>query len=204
MRCIWWALVLVAPLMVARAEVPWVDAGESSGTHVWYRDLREANAREIKAETVMPVKPERVWEVISDIAHYPEFMPYLKEIRKIADCDGGYFQYERVSPPVIDERDYALKITLTNDPAAGVWRRHWSLANEQAPAVAKGVVRVTVNEGSFELRRDGEGKTKFIYQLLTNPGGSVPMWIAKRASTGSVPDLLDGIRKRSLDATWRR
>ena len=204
MRSIWWALFLVIAPFAVRAEVPWIDAGESSGTHVWYRDLPDVNAREIKAETVMAAPPERVWAVISDISAYPEFMPYLKEIRKIADCEGGYYQYERVSPPVIDERDYGLKITLTNDPSSGVWKRHWALANEQAPALVKGVVRVTVNEGTFELRREGEGKTRFLYQLLTNPGGSVPMWIAKRASTGSVPDLLDGIRKRSINPSWRR
>jgi hypothetical protein len=199
--------LLVAALLLpiaALAEQPWIDAGESDGTHVWYRDLTDKNARELRAETVMDVKPERVWEVISDIAHYPEFMPYLKEIRKLEECEGGYYLYEKVSPPVISTRDYTLKISIQADPAAGVWSRRWALVNDKGPALEKGVVRVTVNDGSFELRREGAGKTKFLYRLLTNPGGSVPLWIAKRASTSSLPDLIDGIRRRAIDPAWRR
>lgn len=188
----------------ARAEVAWIDAGEKNGTHVWYRDLPDANAREIKAETTMAAPPDRVWAVVSDIEHYPEFMPYLAEIRRLADCEGGYYQYERVTPPIIDARDYTLKITITDDAAKGVRRRHWSLANDKGPAQRDGTVRVTVNEGEFEISSDGKGGTRFGYKLLTNPGGSVPMWIAKRASTGSVPDLMDAIRSRAADPKWKR
>lgn len=197
-------VTLVALSAFARAEIPWIDAGEKHGTHVWYRDLPDANAREIKAETIMASAPDRVWAVVSDIEHYPEFMPYLAEIKRLADCEGGYYQYERVTPPVIDARDYTMKITITDDAAKGVRRRHWSLANDKGPPPRDGTVRVTVNEGEFEVSSDGKGATRFVYKLLTNPGGSIPMWIAKRASTNSVPDLMDAIRSRAADPKWKR
>lgn len=203
MRILPLALLLVAA-PVAADEIPWTDAGLSSGTHVWYRDFADLKARELKAETPMAVSPDRVWEVVSDIAHYREFMPYLAEIRKLEECEGGYYQYERATPPIVNARDYTLRISLETDADTGVRRRKWSLANDKGPPEQAGTVRVTINEGQFEVVPDGKGGTIFRYRLITNPGGSIPLWIAKRASTDSLPDLIDGIRKRALDPTWKR
>ncbi len=202
MRTLAVLLLLAAPALAD--EIPWVDGGISAGTHVWYRDLPDVMARELKTETLMDVAPDRVWAVVNDIGHYREFMPYLAEIRKLEECDGGYYQYERATPPIVSARDYTLRIGIEADAKTGARRRKWSLANDKGPAEVPGTVRVTVNEGHFEILPDGKGGTLFRYRLITNPGGSIPLWIAKRASTDNLPDLIDGIRKRAVDPTWKR
>lgn len=199
-----WLAVALLAATVAGADEPWLDAGGSHDTRVWYRDLPLADAREIKAETTIAATPERVWEVLSDIEHYPEFMPYLVEIRRLESADGSYVLYERVEPPLISARDYTLRLTLQEDAKARVFRRSWSLANDLGPAIKDGTVRVTVNEGAYDLRADAAGGARLTYTLRTNPGGSIPLWIARRASTSSVPDLLDAIRHRALDPAWKR
>ena len=57
---------------------------------------------------------------------------------------------------------------------------------------------VGVNEGSWTLEAlDGGRRTRATYYLYTDPGGSIPKWIANKANTMALPDLFEAIRKRA-------
>ncbi len=200
----WLAIFLLLGGVARAAGVPWIVASDDGKTRVTYRDLLSKNARQVRAETHLAAAPERVWAVIVDFAHQTEFMPYLKQIRRLGPCDGGSYFYERISPPIIDQRDYTVCVRLVADPKTEHFSRSWTLANDHGPALKEGVVRVPINEGSYELSPDKKGGTRLVYTVLTNPGGSIPAWIAKRASTSSTTDLLDAIRHRVHDPKWKR
>jgi hypothetical protein len=195
------ALLLAQPIAYTE---PWVDTGESNGVHVWYRDIEAENGRQIKGQTVIPVAPAQVWAVLEDVAHYVEFMPYLKELRVLEETAAACLVYERVDPPVVDARDYTVRVEREANLETQTYRRSWTLANDKGPPPREGTVRVIVNAGGYVLEPHGPNETLITYTLLTNPGGSIPHWLAKRANSSSVPDLLNAIRHRSVDASWKR
>lgn len=205
------ALVLLAstPLLADETSQPaaeppeWVDAHNKDGIHVWYRDRVELGGREVKAETVIEAEPKKVFDILSDVEKYTEFMPYLEKMEVIETLDDGRIQYEVVNAPVVSRRDYVLRITVTN-PSEGSWKIDWKPAPEgKGPPASKKMVRIVLNEGWYLIEPHEKG-TKLSYMLLTHPGGSIPNFIAKRSNTSAVPDLLDGIRKRVKDPTWKR
>jgi hypothetical protein len=60
------------------------------------------------------------------------------------------------------------------------------------------VVRVKLNNGYWLLEPREEGKKTFVtYYLYTDPGGSLPKWIADKANKTSVPDVLRAVRKHA-------
>ncbi len=186
------------------AKVPWITASDDGTTRIVYRDIQSANAREVRATTDLKATPEAVWKVVKDFAHEAEFMPYLVQVKKLGPCAGGTVYYERVSPPIISDRDYTVCVKLVADEKTQRFERSWTLANDRGPKPVDGVVRVPVNDGSYQVSPDGKGGTRLVYTVLTNPGGSVPAWIAKRASTSTVPDLFDAIRHRVRDPRWTK
>src|SRR5207248_1626668 len=59
-------------------------------------------------------------------------------------------------------------------------------------------VRLKVNTGSWTFEPLGSGKRSLaIYQLLTDPGGSIPKFMANRANTTALPELFARVRKRA-------
>lgn len=184
------------PLLVLALPV-WITALDDDGMTVRYRDREELHARQVEATYVIEAPPEKVFAVLDDVEKYPQFMPYLEKLTVLERFEGGRYQYELIDPPVVSKRDYVLKILVTKDAARGTYAVSWSPAPDKGEPPPEGVVRVTVNEGAFELAPHEKG-TLLTYRLVTNPGGSIPAWIAKRSNTSSVEDLLKAIRKRVL------
>ena len=57
-------------------------------------------------------------------------------------------------------------------------------------------MRVKLNNGYWHLEpRENGTKTWATYYVLTDPGGSIPKWIANRANNTAVPDVFAAVRK---------
>ena len=41
------------------------------------------------------------------------------------------------------------------------------------------------------------------YYVHTDPGGFIPVWLANKANTVTLPDLMKAVRQRSLDPNWK-
>ena len=59
-------------------------------------------------------------------------------------------------------------------------------------------MRLTRISGSWTLEPlEGGRRTRAVYRLLTDPGGSIPGFIANRANTSALPRLFAQVRKRA-------
>jgi hypothetical protein len=66
------------------------------------------------------------------------------------------------------------------------------------------VVRLVVNRGSWELGpADPAGaRTRAVYCLFTDPGGSLPAWLANQANRTGIPDVFAAVRKAASDPRY--
>lgn len=182
----------------------WELAGEELGVVIWTRETPGLTTRELRAEAFFPVPAERVWEVLLDVHHYIEFMPYIEKTLVLGTHPEGHFEYQLLDPPIVSKRDYVAKVTLKANPKAGIYERRWTLTMEIGPPPSESVVRVSVNDGAWKLERHANGHTRVTYLVRTDPGGAIPAWVANRANKESIPALLDAVRKRSMNPSWRR
>lgn len=184
---------------------PWQEAHSTPDITVYTREVPESNIREVKAESIITAPLERVWDVITDIEHFTEYLPYVIEARVIAQGKGdSRFEYLRLDPPLVSKRDYTLKVTSEKDPVKGKFVRQWTAANDQGPPPREDSVRLKICDGSWTLERLDDKRTRITYWLYTDPGGSVPGWLANKANTRSLPDLLHAVQMRSVDPAWTR
>jgi len=189
-------------MMVLLAEPSWKLAADGDDLKVYARE-KQHGVQEMKAEGIIDAPPEMVWKAIRDYENYTKTMPYI-DVSRIVGREGGdrvIWLYSVVNAPLVDKRDYVIKLVDESKwkNGEGYLKVSWSIDNEKAPPKPDDVVRVALNDGYWRLEpRDGGEKTFAVYYVYTDPGGSVPRWIVNRANGTAVPDVFKHVRKAAV------
>ncbi len=103
--------------------------------------------------------------------------------------------HDKVKTPVVSDRDYIMKITrkLSAD-GCGI---DFHTANEMGPPPEKGYVRMPLVKGFWKVSRAVDGTSVVVYQVYSEPGGSVPALIIKEPQ---VNEALSDFRRSLKDA----
>ncbi len=131
------------------------------------------------------------------ICDFKDSYAYMKECVVFNVQDNQAWSYARVTPPVLDPRDYISRRTVVEDlkpDGTGALRIVYAHDHRAGPPPREGIIRVEVNEGHWELTPVGN-KTKITYALTLNPGGVVPIWMARLAARRAAPAQLESIEK---------
>ena len=164
---------------------------ERHGVKVFRRD--GARGIELGAEGDFDAPPARVLEVLLDYANHPRWVRGLKESRILERGKDWLDVYQRLDLPVLDDRDFTLHVTW-GERADGKWLR-FTAANERGPAPAKGVVRVPLHDGEWQLApTDGGRATHAVYHFHLDLAGSFPAWMGRGKAGRDVPNLFESIR----------
>jgi hypothetical protein len=169
------------------------------GLAVYTREKPGFDAREVKATGQVDAPPAKVFEVVTDYEHQVGAMPYVEKAQVFSRTDAEVTFWAQGDFPMVSRRDWVLRTRLEKELPGGAYRASWEPAEaKDAPPAADGVVRLLVNTGSWTLEPlDGGKRTLATYQLLTDPGGSIPTFIANRANTTALPELFNRVRKRA-------
>jgi hypothetical protein len=198
--------VLVAALLPTRtqavnAPLPpgWTEASRTDEVIIFYKENEQAHGRDVLAYTEVDAPPEAVYKVVTDFESYPKYMPYTKELkilRRLSTTE--MITYQLLALPWVSDRDFYLQVKLSPGSAAtgGVFKSQW-FAVPDYRAEREGVVRMRVNEGSWTFEPlDGGKRTRIVYSLLTNLGGSIPNWLVNRSNINVIPNLFKAVRGR--------
>ena len=140
---------------------------------------------------------DKVWAALAALDQYQALMPYMRESRVVKRSATHRWQYCRTDTPVVSDRDYTLRFTMTKGDHSKPWVIHFTQDNAAGPATIPGVVRLSIVTGSWELKSVQGGRaTQATYRLKTNPGGAVPLWLAHLGNKRAIPDIIRAVRKR--------
>ncbi len=203
------AFLVGAALSIFAAEsgpkADWKVVKQSSGVTIYSRPHPGSNLKEFKAVGEIDAATKAVHNVIDDVEAYTSFMPYTAECRVIARKNDFILTYQRVSPKIVSDRDYTLRIRQKSWPVENglAYLNRWEPANEDGPAEKPGVFRVKVCEGSWLLEPAGEGKTRATYSVFTDSGIVGPAFIANTISTTGISKLFAAVRKQAKDPKYQ-
>lgn len=192
-------------LLTGAAEPSWQQVARDDGISVLARTPEGGAVSEVKATTLVDAPAHDVWRVIRDYDNYTKTMPYTEESKVLSSEQDGKVTvfYCLVNAPLVDKRDFIIRIRDESDwkDGKGFLKTAWTAATEGVPPEKQGVVRVKLNTGYWLMEPREEGKKTFVtYYLYTDPGGSLPKWIADKANKTSVPDVLRAVRKHATAA----
>ena len=179
----------------------WALVSRSETLTIYKRPRKDSNIHEVKAVGLIEAAPLVIKRVLDDTAEYPHFMPYVTEAREISRNGETSIGYQRVSPPLISDRDYTMRTrseTQRNANGDTCYCKRWEPANDLGPAEKSGVARVKINEGYWLLEPLAGGRrTQATYSLYCDSGGTLPAAIVNAANRTAIPKIFDGVRKQA-------
>jgi hypothetical protein len=184
----------------------WKKVAESDGIVIQNRERPGSDVKEVLATGTFDAPPARVHKVLDDLGRYQEFMPYTKTSHVLKASPDVTITYERINAPLVDERDYTLRVTHEEKrlPDGSVVVKHmFTQSNKDGPPPVDGVVRVQTLDGWWELTpADGGTRTKARYWVFTSPGGNIPGWAVNLANENAIPNLFAAVKKALKDKRY--
>jgi hypothetical protein len=131
--------------------------------------------------TTMSASVERIAAWIGAVHTYTDWQHNCEEARVLPQPDGSRLTYNRIASPwPVSDRDVVLRSTRTN-LADGSIHIEFRSTEDADLAVPRGVIRMPRLFGSYELT-PVEGGAHVVYTVDSDPGGSLPAWLVRRAS----------------------
>jgi hypothetical protein len=165
---------LGALLALALAAVPqWKQVDKADGIETYERDVEGERVVELKLVTVSKLPVDALCTAALGPTTLDPAEPDIT-LRKLLSFDGGVrVEYEQVSAPVVSDRDYAVASYRTDLPNGGC-RTHFEAANQYAPKLPDGFVRIEKLRGGWSFEPVAGGNVVCTYTVFTDPGGSLP------------------------------
>jgi hypothetical protein len=193
--------IIALSLLGADEPVKWKLAAEDNGIKIYSRMKDGENVAEMRAMGEMDAAPVEVWKAVRDYDGYTKNMPFTEYGKVLSRSEGDkvIFFHSVVNTPLVDKRDYIIRLVDESDVSKGMYRVSWRAATAEdgveIPKEKGGVVRVKLNNGFWQLEpREGGKKTFATYYVHTDPGGSIPKMIANKGNTMAVPKVFEKIR----------
>jgi polyketide cyclase/dehydrase/lipid transport protein len=187
------------PNLPGQTNDDWKLASKSGGVMLYSRTRPGSSLKEFKAVGEIDASTRTVHNVLDDFEQYPKFMPFTAECRLLKREGDAMIGYQRLSPKIVGDRDYTLRIRQKSWPAEGgglVYQDRWEPANELGPAEKPGVLRVKLCEGGWLLEPASANKTRATYSIYTDSGGKLPAFIANAASEIGIRKIFTAVRKQ--------
>lgn len=184
----------------------WELISTSGGVSLYRRSRPGPGHHESKAIGEIAAPTTVVHAVIDDVDSYPQFMPYTVESKIIKREGDTVIGYQRISAPLVKDRDYTLRVKTTSTAVEGgtSYFSHWSTDNALGPAERSGVVRVNLCEGSWLLEPIGLNSTRATYCVFTDSGGLLPDFIRNIGSQMGIRRIFAAIRNQVRDPKYRQ
>jgi hypothetical protein len=186
--------------LVNSSGAEWVQINSNQNLTVYAKDRPGSSVNELRAVGLVDAPGWVILNVLDEVADYPDFMPYTTKAQLIERRAHGAIIYLRWDPPIIGARDVTIAVTQSSTKRADgktIYQLQWEPINTVGPAPSPGVIRITLDEGSWKLEPTEDGKkTTVIYDIFTDGGGGLPAFAINLANRQSVYDLFQAIRKQ--------
>ena len=158
---------------------PWKHTREGEGITVYTRGGESSGFKEIKATVTLDCSLQTLVGALTDYGNYKNWIYSTTDsytITKVSDLENTVYQYIDAPWPLSD-RDVCMRIKLAQDPKT----LHVTVDSKSENSLkdnVDGVVRVPYNNAHWDIVPIAKNKLSCTYTLKTNPGGSIPAWIA--------------------------
>ncbi len=178
-----------ASLLLAAVALPGAAAGDDGlpprGTvEIKSYDVPGSSTPKIVARGVMDVPAKKVWQIVSDCAHYKEHMPRVAASELLKQEGNVYTCKVTVSMPFPLSDLTGVTRAVHEESAAGMARR-WTLVSGD----------YKVNEGSWEVKPLDDGQSSLVvYTVHAEPNTAVPAAIRELAQKKTLPEMFDRVK----------
>lgn len=177
-------------LLSSLALAGWTKTAEENGCVFFIGDRQGAYAP-VRAECSWPIPAEKLQKLVAVNGDHDDYFSSVAESTVLGPTAGGDLVYQRHEASGISDREVVL--VMGKEPIPGGMRYAWSKAPDQSKITGKHVPAVA-DSGKWEVVADGAG-SKVVYELMYDPGGSVPSFLVRWFQGSGLRTLVGELRK---------
>lgn len=171
----------------------WQLKKNEAGIKVFTRAVETSELDEFKGVAEVKASVAEIEAALKNVKAMPTWLPDNK-IAELIKMEGNELYYYSVTdaPFPVDDRDAILKFTFTKEG------QNLRVSLKGLPTYKpkiSGRVRIPQIEGFWLLEPVSTNTTKVTYQVLANPGGSIPAWMANATAVDNPFKTLEGLRR---------
>lgn len=174
----------------------WQNQGQTDGVTVEARSVAGSGFQELRLTAKSPHKPQELCRAAWGEGELKKTEPGFISRKVLKQSADERWTYEQISTPVVSNRDYTMHAKRLNDLTTGICQVNFDTRNQDGPPVATGFVRIPRINGSWTLEPDETG-TLITYVIYSEPGGSVPAWMARGGQKSSAVKWMKTILARA-------
>ncbi len=175
----------------------WKEVINKNGISVFVRPVRDSGIDEFRAVAIIETEIDVLKEVMKDIPAQPQWYAdcsYARVVKEAGNRELIFYAVYKAPWPVTD-RDIVIETVIELDPGNRWFTIHMKAADTQLVPIKSDRVRIRKMKGEWTFRKTGKRSVKVVYNLIVDPGGSLPRWLANRTSRESPYMTLLNLRK---------
>ncbi len=174
---------LVCPTFAVAAD--WEEVFEEDGIKVWRQEVEGTDFVMFRGRGLIKAPIITVAAVVRDADRESEWMENCVDactIRFLSATDALVYHRTGSPAPFVSDRDMVLKTSMTVDPVTKTVLATFSQTTDPKYPEKEGVVRMPMLKGHWRMRQVDASTTELEYQVLADPGGSLPAWLVNLVS----------------------
>ncbi|MEO1270580.1 MAG: START domain-containing protein [Myxococcota bacterium] len=182
----------------AEAQSTWTRIRHEKGIEVFRKEIKGQEMPMFRGRAVVAADLYTVLAVLSDFDRHTEWMHGCYDAKLLKEFDDfNRLSYNRADAPwPVADRDVVLRSKVVVDRDKKRITIHFKGVKSPLMPEVEDVVRMKRLKGYYQLTALGPNRTRVQYQVNSDPGGSLPTWLAAKASEEIPLNTLHGLRKR--------
>ncbi len=180
-------------LTTTNQESDWKLKKESDGIQVYTRASSVSDFDEFKGIGTINSSIDELLAVFKDAERMSKWSPNCEKSQLMERTGNKQIHYTISGVPFpLQDRDAYTQFEYIPQPNG--MKIQITALPEYAP-VDDDYVRIQFIKGYWLLEKESDHQTKVTYQLLADPGGSIPGWLANSGAVDTPINTIKGIRK---------
>lgn len=188
----------------ASGGVTWDLNGDEDGIETFTGSVAGSDFFAFRGAGAVDAPIAKVANVLIDTTRHPEWVPNFGGIRILEDVSKEEKVIYRhvLTPAVIDDRDFVLKVHVHTDEESGhLLVDIKSTKHPKAPPTEDKVRGVIHKNSGYRLWPiDGGRRTMVVFTIHVDPRGDVPAWIVNTFQDGHPRNTIKNIRAQAAKA----
>lgn len=187
--------VLLCAIAVQAGERQWRLEREEEGVRVYLADVPGSKYKAYRGVVTINGDLATVKAAQEDVEGSCTWIFSCQQQRLLATRDDVSELYTRFAMPwPVKARDSVIQVTTRTDADGSVTRLLKALPDRLPEE--RDFVRVRRVDGQWQLKPLADGKVEVTYEVHTEPGGSVPSWLANSFVVDAPLQTLQGLREK--------
>ena len=185
------ALIGLSPLL--NVENQWELKKDKNGIRVFIKKVPDSPMNAFRGEMDFNATLDDIENLFKDVGRFTEWSPGAKKVEPLEqEANTRTFYLQTEAPWPVTDRDGIYHFTFARE--AGKLTITATCLPEYLPP-RKNHVRVPKSEGYWQFEEQSNGRIHVVYENHSEPGGSIPGWLANSAVVKLPFESLQNLRE---------